>query len=137
MPEVDRPSQFEKALQGLRSLVLSGEFEANSRLPETALADRLGISRTPLRQAMDKLIAEGLLERLEAGGCRVVRFTVNDVIDSIELRGVLEGTAARLAAERGAAPDILVEMNAVLARLDIAAGEIGRASCRERVFRAV
>ena len=52
MPEVDRPSQFEKALQGLRSLVLSGEFEANSRLPETALADRLGISRTPLRQAM-------------------------------------------------------------------------------------
>jgi len=123
VPEVDRPSQFEKALQGLRSLVLSGEFEANSRLPETALADRLGISRTPLRQAMDKLIAEGLLERLEAGGCRVVRFTVNDVIDSIELRGVLEGTAARLAAERGAAPDILVEINAVLARLDIAAGE--------------
>ena len=98
MSDLERQSQFEKALSGLRSLVLSGEFEANSRLPETALADRLGISRTPLRQAMDRLIAEGLLERLESGGCRVASFSVTDVIDSIELRGVLEGTAARLAA---------------------------------------
>lgn len=121
MSDLERQSQFEKALSGLRSLVLSGEFEANSRLPETALAERLGISRTPLRQAMDRLTAEGLLERLEFGGCRVASFSVTDVIDSIELRGVLEGTAARLAAERGAAPDVLAEMHEVLALLDQAA----------------
>ena len=64
----DRKTQFDKALLGLRSLVMSGEFAASTRLPEVALAERLGLSRTPLRQAMDRLVAEGLLERIETGG---------------------------------------------------------------------
>ena len=85
----DRKTQFDKALLGLRSLVMSGEFAASARLPEVALAERLGISRTPLRQAMDRLVAEGLLERIETGGCRVARFTIEDVIDAIEIRGVI------------------------------------------------
>lgn len=95
-------SKFDKALMGLRSLVLSGEYEASARLSEVALSERLGISRTPLRQAMDHLVAEGLLERIETGGCRVARMTIEDIEDAIELRGVIEGTAARFAAERGA-----------------------------------
>lgn len=115
-----RNAQFDKALMGLRGLVLSGEFAANSRLAETALSELLGISRTPLRQAMSQLIDEGLLERIETGGIRVVSFTQQDVIDAIELRGVMEGTAARLAAERGIDDDLAEECRAVLARLDAA-----------------
>ncbi len=114
----DRKTQFDKALLGLRSLVMSGEFAASARLPEVALAERLGISRTPLRQAMDRLVAEGLLERIETGGCRAARFTLDDINDAIELRGVIEGTAARLAAERGADPVKLKEARYVLESID-------------------
>ncbi len=107
MGESDRLSQFDKALIGLRSLVMGGTLKTSKRLPEVALAERLGLSRTPLRQAMDRLVAEGLLERIETGGCRVASFTIDDITDAIELRGVIEGTAARLAAERGADPALL------------------------------
>ncbi|MFV0245756.1 MAG: GntR family transcriptional regulator [Qingshengfaniella sp.] len=120
MTRPERLTQFEKALLELRSLILSGAFEANVRLPEVALAERLGISRTPLRQAIDRLISEGLLERIPTGGCRVASFTVDEIRDSIEMRGVIEGTAARLAAERGVAPDLLAEAEQVLDRIDMA-----------------
>ena len=120
MPVSARKSQFDKALLGLRSLVLNGAFEANARLSEVSLADRLAISRTPLRQAMDRLVEEGLLERIETGGCRVSSFTMADILDAIEVRGVIEGTAARLAAERGADPDGLAECDATVAALDAA-----------------
>ncbi len=113
-----RKSQLDKAILGLRALVLSGEFGASKRLPEVAVAERLEISRTPLRQAMDRLVAEGLLERIATGGCRVASFTEDDIADAIELRGVIEGTAARLAAERGADPGALDRCEAVLTRLD-------------------
>lgn len=120
MPEAERQTQFDKALLGLRSLVMNGAFEASTRLPEVALAERLGVSRTPLRQAMDHLVAEGLLDRIETGGCRVASFSLEDVTDAIELRGVIEGTAARLAAERGADPALLAEAGAVLDGIDAA-----------------
>lgn len=125
MADSERLTQFDKGLRGLRSLVLAGEFEANARLPEVALSDRLGISRTPLRQAIDRLVAEGLLERIPTGGARVASFTVEDIADSIEMRGVIEGTAARLAAERGADPELLAEAEEVLDRLDEALGQDG------------
>jgi GntR family transcriptional regulator of vanillate catabolism len=120
MPVSARKSQFDKALLGLRSLVLNGAFEPNARLSEVMLAERLAISRTPLRQAMDRLVDEGLLERIGTGGCRVAAFTMADILDAIELRGVLEGTAARLAAERGADPAGLAECEATIATLDAA-----------------
>lgn len=116
----DRMTQLEKALLGLRSLVLGGCFAPNSRLPEVALSERLGISRTPLRQAMDRLVEEGLLERFESGGCRVARFELADITDAIELRGVIEGTAARLAAERGGDPQLLEASDRVLEGIDAA-----------------
>lgn len=113
-----RQTQFETALRSLRSQILSGEFEAGSRLPEIALADGLGVSRTPLRQAMAQLVDESLLERLPTGGCRVASFSMDDIVDAIEIRGVLEGTAARLAAERGADPELAEACRQVLDELD-------------------
>lgn len=113
-----RKSQLDKALLSLRALILAGEFPANTRLSEIALAERLEISRTPLRQAMDRLVEECLLERIDTGGCRVASFSMSDIYDAIEIRGVIEGTAARLAAERGPDPDRLAEAERVLTHLD-------------------
>ena len=93
-------SQTTKATLGLRELLLSGAFKPRERVPELRLVDELGVSRTPLRIALMTLEHEGLLETLPGGGFVVREFTRNDINDSIELRGVLEGTAARLAAER-------------------------------------
>lgn len=118
MASSERKSQFDKALLRLRALILAGEFPANTRLSETALAERLEISRTPLRQAMARLTEERLLERIETGGCKVASFSISDIYDAIEIRGVVEGAAARLAAERGPDPDKLAEAEKVLARLD-------------------
>jgi GntR family transcriptional regulator of vanillate catabolism len=81
-------------------MLLSGEFRAGERLAEVALASQLGASRTPVRLALDQLAHEGLLEELSTGGFKVREFAVADIWDAIEIRGVLEGTAARLAAER-------------------------------------
>ena len=118
MGKAERVSQLDKAIMGLRSLVMEGAFEVNSRLPEVALAERLDISRTPLRQAMDRLVAEGLLERIDSGGCRVASFDLDDIRDAIEVRGVIEGTAARWAAERGADPQLLEVADSLLDQLD-------------------
>lgn len=118
-------SKLDRALLGLRSLVLSGAYEGGQRLSEVAMAKQLGLSRTPLRQAMDRLIAEGLLERIETGGCRVASFSRTDISDAIEMRGVIEGTAARLAAERGVDPGLLEQASAILDNIDQALCEAG------------
>lgn len=95
-------TQITRALLSLREQLLSGEFKAGDRMSELRLVDRLGVSRTPLRLALASLEHEGLLRSLPGGGYVVREFTRADIRDAIELRGVLEGTAARFAAERGA-----------------------------------
>jgi GntR family transcriptional regulator of vanillate catabolism len=94
-------SQTMRALLRLRELLLSGEFEPGERMSELPLVERLGVSRTPLRLALAALEHEGFLRVLPGGGYVVREFTRADIDDAIELRGVLEGTAARFAAERG------------------------------------
>jgi GntR family transcriptional regulator of vanillate catabolism len=95
-------SQTMRAQLRLRELILSGEFGHGDRMSELPLVERLGVSRTPVRLALAKLEHEGLLQALPAGGYVVREFTRADIADATELRGVLEGTASRLAAERGA-----------------------------------
>src|SRR3954463_4950434 len=103
-------SQTGRALLTLRELLLKGEFRPGERLSELALVARLNVSRTPIRLALDRLAHEGLLEPSPSGGFVVHEFTFDDIWDSIELRGVMEGTAARLAAERLTDPS---ELNAI------------------------
>jgi GntR family transcriptional regulator, vanillate catabolism transcriptional regulator len=95
-------TQITRAVLRLRELILSGEFVPGDRMSELPLVERLGVSRTPLRLALAELEHEGLLRGLDGGGYVVRTFTMADIRDAIELRGVLEGTAARFAAERGA-----------------------------------
>jgi GntR family transcriptional regulator of vanillate catabolism len=81
-------------------MLLRGDFRPGERLAELTLVPRLRASRTPVRLALDRLAHEGLLEALPAGGFRIREFAIADIWDAIEIRGVLDGTAARLAAER-------------------------------------
>jgi GntR family transcriptional regulator of vanillate catabolism len=111
-------SQTVRAQLRLRELVLGGEIEPGVRIAELALVERIGVSRTPIRMALLQLQQEGLLDSLPAGGYTVKAFTENDVHDAIELRGTLEGLAARLAAERGVGGGLLTEASDCLARID-------------------
>lgn len=111
-------SQAVKAQLRLRELILAGELAPGSRIVELAIVDKLGVSRTPIRSALMRLEQEGLLRALPGGGYAVREFFERDVGDAIELRGTLEGLAARLAAERGVAPERLDEAAACLAPID-------------------
>jgi GntR family transcriptional regulator of vanillate catabolism len=108
----------ERALIALRQKIVSGAMAGGQRLFEVALAEELQISRTPIRAALSKLAEEGLLDRMQSGGFTVRRFDLRDVTDTIELRGVLEGTAARFAAERGADPELMQKAWQAVHRID-------------------
>ena len=117
--ELDRSvSQTVKALLSLRELILSGELAPEDRIAELTLVDRLGVSRTPVRMALVKLAEEGLLETIPSGGYAVKVFSEADIFDAIEIRGTLEGLAARYAAERGVAPMRLREIKDCVRELD-------------------
>jgi GntR family transcriptional regulator, vanillate catabolism transcriptional regulator len=112
------PSQTVKALLSLRDLILKGALAPGERLSELVIVERLGVSRTPLRAALIRLEEEGLIEALPTGGFTVRAFTERDIYDAIELRGTLEGLAARLAAERGAKPEKLDALKACVTDID-------------------
>lgn len=111
-------SQAIKAQQRLRELILTGELPAGARIAELTLVDMLGVSRTPIRAALMRLEQEGLLEALPSGGYAVRTFSEREVADAIELRGTLEGLAARLAAERGVASHLLAQARTCLDAVD-------------------
>ena len=115
-------SQSDRALLGIRDMVLRGDFKAGERLPELSLVELLGVSRTPIRAALLKLAEEGLLAVAQPTGYVVRSFTEVEIFDAIEVRGAIEGLAARMAAERGLSQlqrddmrDCLAQIDAVLA----------------------
>ena len=93
-------SQTARALFHLRESLLRGEFAPGERMSELPLVARLGVSRTPIRLALERLAHMGLLDLSTSGGFTVRGYSHSEALDAIEIRGVLEGTAARLAAER-------------------------------------
>ena len=111
-------SQTVKAQLALRDLILSGELKPGDRISELPLVDRLGMSRTPIRMALVRLADEGFLEAIPSGGFAVKAFSERDVYDAIELRGTLEGFAARIAAERGVPSPFIKEMKETLRQID-------------------
>src|SRR5206468_13071404 len=104
-------TQTERLVLTLREWILKGEFSAGERLTELGLVSLLKASRTPIRIALERLANEGLLEPIPTGGFRVRSFSTADICDAIEIRGVLEGTAARFAAERLGGAEELVQLN--------------------------
>ncbi len=84
----------------LRQVIITGEFAPGERLMEIALANRLGVSRTPVREAIRKLELEGLVVMIPRKGAEVAKITEKDLRDVLEVRSSLEELAAELAAER-------------------------------------
>lgn len=113
-----RSRQQLRAVMRLRELVLAGAFTPGERISELAAVELLGISRTPVRLALGTLAHEGLLERLSSGGFIVRDFSLRDIYDAIELRGVLEGTAARMAAERSSGKKETAALRKILHQID-------------------
>ena len=99
-------------------MILRGELAPGERLAEVALAERLGVSRTPIRQALPALAREGLLGAAGRRGYVVRSFSPQDVVDAIETRGLLEGLAARRIAERGAPSDLFGQLRECLKQGD-------------------
>ena len=97
----DRPgSAADQAYLSLREDILSGALPIEARLAETALAERLGISRTPVREAVNRLILEGFLSRAPGQGLRVTVLDPDEVQQIFRIRLMLESYAARRAALR-------------------------------------
>ncbi len=101
-----------RALVQVRDLILKGSFAPGERLAEIPLAERLGVSRTPVRLALATLEREGLVEQSISGGYTMRRFTPGEIQDAIDVRGHLEGMAARLIAEHGMPEALLRDLQA-------------------------
>jgi GntR family transcriptional regulator, vanillate catabolism transcriptional regulator len=113
LPGSGSSSQTARATLALREMLVQGELRPGEKIREVPLSARLRISRIPLHLALERLANEGFLEALPKRGFRVQRFSVDDIYDAIELRGVLEGAAARIAAERLSDPTSLEPLEAV------------------------
>lgn len=111
-------SQTVRAQLALRDMILSGQLRSGERISELQAVDITGVSRTPVRLALVRLEDEGLLQAIPSGGFMVKAFSERDILDSIELRGTMEGLAASLAAERGASARHLEPLKECLADLD-------------------
>lgn len=112
------PSQTVKAQLALRDLLLDGKLGPGERVSELQMVEQLGVSRTPVRSALARLAEEGLLEAIPTGGYAVRSFSEAEVFAAVEIRGTLEGLAARLAAERGVGPSDLRRLAACLDGID-------------------
>lgn len=95
------PTQLESVLGRLREMVLKGHFQAHAKLEEKQLAELLGVSRTPVRLALQSLAQERLLVYSPHRGFHVRAFTSEEVVNAIEVRGRLEAFACEVLATRG------------------------------------
>jgi DNA-binding GntR family transcriptional regulator len=93
-------------LSSLRAAILGGTFQAGERLIETDLAERIGTSRGPVRDALKELAREGLVDVHPYRGAVVATLTARDIEEIYELRNLLEGYATRAAVEKASPADI-------------------------------
>ncbi|GAB6085624.1 GntR family transcriptional regulator [Alkaliphilus crotonatoxidans] len=90
----------EIVFENLREAILEGKLEPGQRMMEIQLAEQLGVSRTPVREAIRKLELEGLVVMIPRKGAYVADVSIKDIMEVLEIRVVIEGLAASLAAER-------------------------------------
>lgn len=113
-----------RAYSVIQDAIISGELAEGVKISEDSLARRLGVSRTPVREALRRLSAEGLVEFLPNRGARVVAWTTEDLADLFRARALVESYAASLAAEATDEPavqglyDLQARMEACARKLD-------------------
>jgi len=103
---IARPSLHDAIVARVRDMIIEGELAPGSRIHEGNLGKTLGVSRTPLREALKFLASEGLLELSPGRGAVVRQFSPKDVYDSLIVLGNLEGFAGRLACEHASDAEI-------------------------------
>jgi len=114
---IRRESAGQAIYQVLRDQIIEGKIRPFTRLREPELAVRLSVSRTPLREALRHLDAEGFVERLPTGGVMVAGIDPDDIRDLFSVRAVLEGHLVREVAARASAQDV-AELYRLLDRMD-------------------
>lgn len=124
---INRSSLGQQAVALLRAKILAREVAPGERLDEAVLAAELGISRTPLREALKTLAAEGLVEQRPRRGCFVSEMSFRDLEEIFPIMAMLEGRVAYEAAKRCSAAD-LKRLEALHEKLEkhAAAGDIDR-----------
>lgn len=100
MKENKKVNFSEKAYLALKEDIFSGAIKPGEELIESKIAQNLGISRTPLREALNKLQAEGLVDTIPNKGCIVKGLDIREIIEITQMREALEGMVARLACEK-------------------------------------
>ena len=109
----ERKSLGEHVFESLKHSIVRGKIAPGEWLVESHIAETLGISRTPVREAIHKLEREGLIERQPRGGFTVLGFERDDIEETFGIRSVLEGYAARLAAVKHDAHELAVLENKI------------------------
>ena len=114
-------SLADQAYEGLLAAISEGRLRPGERVREAALAEQLGISRTPIREALQRLTRDGLVQLDARNGSRIAELSLRAIQELYDLREILEGSTARLAALGATANDVQ-RLNAILdqeaARLD-------------------
>jgi DNA-binding GntR family transcriptional regulator len=118
----DRKNLAEKARKDIENIILAGGLRPDHHIIETELAEQLGISRTPLREALRQLEIKGLLKKRKSVGYTVVYHSPEDMRNTFEIRVSLESTAVRLACEK-ATKDHIDRASFFLTRFDEALAE--------------
>lgn len=94
----------EQAYDHLRDMILAGKFEPDVFYSETKIAETLGVSRTPTRDALQKLSHDGFIDIMPSKGFRLHKLTVRDIMEIYQMRCAVEGYCARLLAEERSTP---------------------------------
>ena len=116
LPHLSHSNINEKVYELLKERILSKVFAPGQRLNVREIGHRLGVSRTPLKDALNRLAAEGLIEIRPRSGTYVTAPTLNDIEDLLDVRRVLEERAVELALQR-VGPADLARMRAIVAEL--------------------
>jgi DNA-binding GntR family transcriptional regulator len=134
MADDDSAPQGNSAYARLLTELREGRLNPGDRLRETELAERLGMSRTPVREAIRQLETDGIVTHLPRQGATIRTLDYAEVMELYEMRAVLEGTAARLAARAASEIEIeeLLEMNRQMAEI----GNVPEAFVLNRQFHA-
>lgn len=109
---IPRTSLHDTIVNRVRTMVYDGDLKPGDKVPERLLCETLGISRTPLREALKVLASEGVLELLPNRGARVARLTAADVDEMFPVMGALEALAGELACANASEAD-LAELRAL------------------------
>lgn len=121
---IDSRSIQGRVIQAIRERIISGELEPGASLSEIALAEVFDVSRTPVREALKQLQAEGLVEIRPRVGTFVTAPSRREINELFEIKGLLEGAAARLLAQRGSVPELdLLKENLRQADRAVAVGD--------------